>query len=88
MTFTCVYGLAWKHLSALRKYKIENIRTGQLQRIIDTARKKDGSPYSAGSLRVVKTLAVMLWDYAMQNDIVEKNYGNTAQKNGAEQPEK
>ena len=83
-----VYSMAWKHLSALRDRKVEDIRTGQLQRVIDTARKKDGSPYSAASLRLVKTLAVMLWDYAVENDIVEKNYAKYIKLPRAKRKEK
>ena len=73
------YNAAWNVLGALKKYKVQNIRTAQLQKLIDNATTKATKgakprPMSRSSLSKVKVLATMLWDYAMQNDIVEKNY--------------
>lgn len=68
------YSSAWKHLSQLQHLKMKDIRTGQLQRVIDTARTAAGNPYSRATLSMYKTMAIMLWDYAAQNDIVDKNY--------------
>ena len=78
------YTAAWKYLSRLQHLKIKDIRTGQLQRIIDTAtyrpqgkkgeKPKPERPCSRSTLEKIKALAVMLWDYAMQNDVVDKNY--------------
>lgn len=70
------YSSAWRHLSQLQHLKMKDIRTGQLQMVIDTARTAAGKPYSRATLSMYKTLAVMLWDYALQNDIVEKNYAH------------
>lgn len=78
------YTAAWKYLMPLKDIPIKNIRTGQLQKIIDTATyrpqsKKGEKPKperrcSRSTLEKIKALSVMLWDYAMQNDVVEKNY--------------
>lgn len=78
------YTAAWRYLMRLQHLKIKDIRTGQLQQIIDTATyrpqgKKGGKPKpvrpcSRSSLEKIKALAVMLWDYALQNDLVDKNY--------------
>lgn len=78
------YKAAWKYLSPLSNLAIKNIRTGQLQRIIDTAtyrpqgkigeKLKPERRCSRSTLEKIKALAVMLWDYAMQNDVVDKNY--------------
>lgn len=78
------YAAAWKYLSQLQHLKIKDIRTGQLQRVIDTAtcrpqskvgeKPKPARPCSRSTLEKIKALAVMLWDYAMQNDVLEKNY--------------
>lgn len=68
------YDMAWRTLSRLENVKIKDIRTGQLQRLIDTATKEDGASYSSGSLSRIKTVIVMIWDYAVKNDLAPKNY--------------
>ena len=68
------YDMAWRLLSRLENAKIKDIRTGQLQRLIDTATKDDGTAYSSGSLAKIKTVSVMIWDYAVKNDLAPKNY--------------
>lgn len=61
--------MAWKKFAALHNKPITNIRTAELQKIID-----DNSNLSVSSLKKIKTLAGQLFKYAMQNDIVQKNY--------------
>lgn len=60
---------AWLKFSDLAKLPIINIRTAQLQKIID-----DNADMSLSSLQKIKTLAGQLFKYALQNDIVQKNY--------------
>lgn len=61
--------MAWQKLSALHKKLITEIRTAELQKVID-----DNANLSISSLKKIKTLAGQLFKYAMQNDIVQKNY--------------
>ena len=73
------YDFAWGTLSALENLKIRNIRTAHLQKIIDNAKTKErknnpSRSLSRSMLSKIKVLATMLWDYAVQNDIVDKNY--------------
>lgn len=68
------YEMTWRTLSRLENVKIKDIRTGQLQRLIDTATKEDGTNYSSGSLSRIKAVVVMIWDYAVKNDLARKNY--------------
>lgn len=78
------YEAAWKHLGRLGSMAVSIIRTGQLQLIIDTAtyippykkgeKKPEEKPLGRSSLEKIKALATLLFDYAVQNDIVDKNY--------------
>ena len=86
------YNAAWKKLQPLYDKKFREIRTAQMQDIIDRYQKarpvldKEGKPIKKGgkpqmlrplsysSLHDVKTLLGVLYKYAMQNDIVNKNY--------------
>ena len=64
------YRAAWKYMEPLAKVKVRDIRTGAMQGIIDsTAQSK-----SRSTLEKIRALFGMLMDYAMQNDIVKKNY--------------
>ncbi|MBS4537068.1 tyrosine-type recombinase/integrase [Clostridium sp. D2Q-11] len=62
------YEVAWNHLSILKDEKIKDIKTSQLQEIISRTK------LSKSSLSKIRLLAKMLFDYAMQDDIVKKNY--------------
>jgi len=63
------YQAAWLKYSSLAEMQIANIRTAQLQQVID-----DNANMSVSSLQKIKTLAGQLFNYALQNDIVKKNY--------------
>ena len=76
------YEYAWTFLAPLGQLKIKDIRTGQLQRIIDTAtcqpkgrhsgKRPPARKCSGSTLSKIRALSVILWDYAVQNDILEK----------------
>lgn len=66
-----VYSAAWKKLVSLYNTPVRDIKTGHFQQIVD-AMVRDG--YSYQSISNVKTLAGLLEKYAMQNDIIQKNY--------------
>ncbi len=78
------YEAAWKYLGRLGPMAVSIIRTGQIQLIIDTAtytppykkgtKKPEDKPLSRSSLEKIKALSTLLFDYALQNDIVTKNY--------------
>lgn len=65
------YRYAWNHLSQLKNHNFVDIRTGNLQLIIDSM-NSEGKGRS--SINKVKVLAGLLFRYAMQNDIITKNY--------------
>lgn len=77
------YNSAWQYLKPLHSLKVKDTRTAQMQRIIDTASyippHKAGErvkPVKAGrsTLEKIRSLMKQLSDYAVQNDIIEKNY--------------
>jgi integrase len=63
------YRAAWKRLEPLGALVVKDLRTAQMQKAID-----DNAHMSKSSLEKIKTVIYMLMDYAMQNDIVHKNY--------------
>ena len=65
------YSAAWKRLVPLYKMKVRDVRTGHFQRIID-AMHADGLSYS--SVSNVKTVCDFVEKYAMQYDVIQKNY--------------
>ena len=67
------YQAGWKHLDKYAKVKFKELRAGHIQSVIDACHKKG---MSRSSLEKIKVVATMLCDYAMQNDIVNKNYAD------------
>jgi len=72
------YTAAYKHLAKLHSSKFINIRTSHIQSIIDNlvSEDKEGNkiPLSKSTKTKVKLLCGLLYKYAMQNDICNKNY--------------
>ena len=62
------YKAAWLHIKKLGHLRFRDIRVPHWQEIIDSL------SMSRSSLHKIKTLAVSLSDYALQNDIVRTNY--------------
>ena len=62
------YNAAYKKLSELYRIRFRDIRTSQMQKIID-----DNASMSQSSLSKIKLLLVQLYKYALENDIVSKN---------------
>lgn len=79
------YRAAWKHLAPLCEYKVKDLRTAFYQSIIDQCAEKG---MSQSSLQKIKILAGLLCDYAVQNDIVSKNYASFIVLPKAEHKEK
>lgn len=65
------YRAAWKHLSRFARVKVKEVRTGHFQQVIDDRHK---AGMSRSTLEKIRTTAVLLFSYAMENDIVNKNY--------------
>lgn len=70
------YNACWVKLAPLYQYKFREIRTAQMQEIIDHYGQPNNgtSPMSHSTISKIKALLTQLYDYAMQNDIVNKNY--------------
>jgi site-specific recombinase XerD len=67
------YKSGWEHLSKYGNVKFKELRTSHIQSLIDSGYR---SNLSRSSLEKIKTVASMLYDYALQNDIVNKNYSD------------
>ena len=65
------YRAAWKYMKKFERVKFKEMRSGHWQEIID---KCEDAGKSDSTIKKIKTLAVMLCSYALQNDIVDKNY--------------
>lgn len=66
------YTASWnKRLCTLKSWKVRDLRTKQLQIIIDDAEREG---MSRSSLEKDKALMTLLFDYALQNNIAHKNY--------------
>jgi integrase len=68
------YDVAWLRLSALENKKMREIKTQHIQKIVDDAISKKGTPLSVSGKKKILILARQLFDYAVQNDVISKNY--------------
>ena len=68
------YRAAWKYIQRHEKELFRELRTGYWQDIIDECEEKD---LSHSTMHKIRTLVVMLYDYAMLNDVVDKNYAKS-----------
>lgn len=62
------YEASWLKLAEIKDYPISEIRTAELQQIVDNTHQ------SLSSLKKLKSVATMIWEFAEQDDIVNKNY--------------
>ncbi len=67
------YKAAWNRLKVLGEYELRLIRKSHMQDIIEEMKEKG---LSRSTMEKYKTLAVLLWDEAMAEDIVDRNYGS------------
>lgn len=65
------YRAAWNYLNAHKDIKMRDLRTAHLQQVVDGC---EASGKSRSTLEKIKTVAIMLYNYALQEDIVKKNY--------------
>jgi integrase len=62
------YKSAWNHIKKLAHLKVKDLRTAQLQGVIDK------STLGSSSLEKIRVVMVMLFSYAIENDILNKSY--------------
>lgn len=79
------YQVAWKHIQHLEKEKFKELRTAHWQKIINSM---NVAGLSRSSMEKVKILVGQLYQHAMQNDIVNKNYAEYITLPKAEKKEK
>lgn len=68
-----VYNSAYKHCAMLYKRKFSELRTAQYQAVIDEVAKT-----RRGTVSIVQVLFKQLNQYALQNDVINKNYAQFA----------
>lgn len=78
------YDSAWSNLAPLHEKKVREIRTAEMQAVINNLQKERKAqrynrevilpPMTYSGLSKIKILLGLLFKYAMQNDIVSKNY--------------
>ena len=76
------YTAAYAHIQKLHDKKIKDIRTAEMQRIIDSLDR------SASTKQKIKALLSKLFAYSMQNDIVQKDYSQYVTIQKSEKAEK
>ena len=76
------YSAAYKHLFPLYTLRVADIKKSQMQTLTS------GLELSYSSVHKVKTLLSMLWDYAMSDDIVDKNYASMIELQKQDKKEK
>lgn len=81
------YDAAFLHLQPLHAVEFNSLRTAQLERVIDGI-ERNGKPLSYSSKSKVKLLCGLLYKYAMQNDICNKNYAQFIKLERGEKKEK
>ena len=64
------YKAAWKHLLPLANVPIKQIKTDALQQIIDTCKRSSATQLN------IKCVMNGCFEYAMQNDIIDRNYSH------------
>jgi integrase len=76
------YRAAWNYINEYENNTFKDLRTAHLQKLIDK------NKLSLSSLKKIKTVLVMLYKYALQNDIVNKNYAEFIALSKEEKKEK
>lgn len=67
------YKAAWKYLSKYKNVRVKELRTAHLQSVIDKCHKEN---MSRSTLEKIRIVAVSLFKYAIENDILNKNYAD------------
>ena len=62
-----LYSSMWKRFENVKEMPIRELRTAHIQSIVDEATSKS-------ACEIIKVMAVMLCKFAMENDVIQKNY--------------
>lgn len=79
------YKAAYKQFSALYNSRFREIKTADYQRIID---RQASEGASSSKIHKIKLLCGLLCEYAMKNDVIDKNYGQMIRLPKTEKKEK
>lgn len=76
-----LYTYMWKRFEPIKKIKMSNIKTAHFQQIVNGCT-------SGSAANTIRAMASMLCKYAMENDIINKNYGELVRLPKFEKKEK
>lgn len=79
------YRASWNYLAPLATYPVKDIRTAHWQKVLDRVCR---SGKSASTVKKVRLLMNRLSEYAVETDIIDKNYANFTKLPKFEQTEK
>lgn len=77
------YNNAWRYLDCIKNKKMRDIKTSHFQYCVDLAAEK----YSRAICEKIKSLAHQLCAYAMQEDLINKNYAEFIQLPAVVEPD-
>lgn len=83
-----MYNASYNHIKPIHGVKFTRLRTAQLQGIVDSAKKSDGSVLSRSAKQKIKILLGLLYSYAIENDICNKNYAEFIKIDAEQKTEK
>jgi len=76
------YVSSWNHMKSIKDIRISELRTAHLQAIVDSFNGARGASYA------FRVLAKALCEYAMENDLLDKNYAQFVKLPKVEKAEK
>jgi len=79
------YKSSWKHLHVLKNEKIVDIKKSQLQEVIDRLKNKG---YGYDALHRIKIISKMMFNMALADDLIIKNYADLVELPKKERTEK
>lgn len=79
------YETAWNYFAPIANMRMSELKTNHIQMLIDNATAKGRS---RSSCEKIKQLASQLCQWAMQNDIINKNYASFVELKAAKKTEK
>lgn len=77
------YKNAWKYFASIKNMKMRDVKTSHLQKCVDSGAEKFSRPIC----EKIKTLASQLCKYAMQEDLINKNYAQFLKLPAAQESE-
>ena len=69
-----LYDAAWKYCEKIKGLVVSEVRSRHIKECCENGVNAAGNPIPANTRLIVKTLLNMLFKYALENDLVDRNY--------------